>query len=134
MGKCRGPKRLASLIWLVFEHFDLLEVDFHTYYNIDITGVFTGDLSFRKLLVLAHGLQRGSSFLAAIHEQPRRSFADEILMDIVESNTGKPHPVRDYERKVKEQAERAPIIEAAKRRAAEQRAKSNGDMSMWQPR
>ena len=55
-------------------------------------------------------------------------------MDIVESNTGKPHPVRDYERKVKEQAERAPLIEAAKRRAAEQRAKSNGDMSMWQPR
>ena len=118
----------------MFQHFDLLEVDFHTYYNLDITGVFTGDLSFRKLLVLAHGLQRGSAFLAAISDTPRRSFADEILMDVVESNTGKSHPVREQERKAKENAERAPLIEAAKRRAAEQRAKSGGDMSMWQPR
>lgn len=56
-----GAGKPARLVWLLRNHGEAIEADFARYYpSVDLLGVYRGELSFRRALVLVERLPYGA--------------------------------------------------------------------------
>lgn len=72
-----------------------MEADLQHYYGIDLADYWRGDLSLRRLSVLASRLPADSNVVRAITKtQPGWDVQAYLLADLFAALTGKPHPAR----------------------------------------
>lgn len=124
-----GPGKRLSLLALIREHEELVEVDFARFYpGIDYldryrkTEAGRPRLSTRKLLLLVDHLPPESAFSSAVNERYPMSREQAAMYDLFAAFTGKPHPYPDalkQERKAKRKAER--IAQGREERQAQNR-------------
>lgn len=93
------------------------------YYGVEYADRFRGALTVRRLLVLVQGLPQESLFKSATSEVLPTSVEAQLLMEVIESLSGKAHPRRtafkDAERLRREAVERK-----ARQKLIEQRRKA----------
>lgn len=121
-GGCWSGK-LLDLIPKIYRHSDEVEADLQRYYGVEYADRFRGVLTVRRLLVLVQGLPQESLFKSATSEVLPTSVEAQLLMEVIESLSGKAHPRRtafkDAERLRREAVERK-----ARQKLIEQRRKA----------
>ena len=55
-----GAGKLPGLVWLLREHGEAVEADFQRYYGIELAGLWRGEISPRRVMVLAKNLPYGA--------------------------------------------------------------------------
>lgn len=55
-----GAGKLPGLVWLLREHGEAVEADFQRYYGIDLAGLWRGEITPRRVMVLAKNLPYGA--------------------------------------------------------------------------
>lgn len=128
-GGCWSGK-LLDLIPKIYRHSDEVEADLQRYYGVEYADRFRGVLTVRRLLVLVQGLPQESLFKSATSEVLPTSVEAQLLMEVIESLSGKAHPRRtafkDAERLRREAVERKArqkLIERRRKAAREHNAR-----------
>lgn len=98
---------------------DDLEADLQAVYGLDLAGYWRGEISPRRLAVLADRLPPGSVTWARLRGMPSGwDYGDVLLADVYHALTGEAHPLRPAQKAVSRYADRRAALEAQKARLA----------------